>query len=54
MELDLDKEEKKVDDESRSDMDTVLENLTETEGVKVPPTDRRDPRERYMERPDGR
>ena len=36
------------------DLGAITEALTETEGVEVPPTDRRDPRERYTERPDGR
>ena len=53
MELDLDEEEEEVDDESRSDGDASLEDLTETEEVEEPPTNRRDPRERYMERLDG-
>ena len=53
MELELDKEEEEEDGEDGYDMDAILENLMKTEGV-VPPTDQRDPRERYMERPDGR
>ena len=36
------------------DVGAIAEGLTETEGVRVTPLDQRDPRERYMERPDGR
>ena len=53
MELDLDKKEEEVDDESGSDMD-ISESETEAEGVSIPPLNQRDPRERYMEQPDGR
>ena len=35
------------------DLDAVAEALPEIERVTVPPSDRRDPRERFMERPDG-
>ena len=55
MELDLDEEEEETDDESRSDVDAASENLTDAEGVQVPPppASQRDPQERYMKQPDG-
>ena len=70
MELDLDEEEEEDDGEDGFEMDALLgalpaaggvfnlgaiaEALTETEGVHVLPADQTDPRERYMEQPEGR